>query len=498
MRKVLAVLVPILGGIGLIGQPMAAEAQAAPMQAAAASCGISLQALVDAAAPSATVNVPACLYREVVKVTKPITLAAQPGAEIRGSDVWTGWTKQGKHWTKGGLPSFSAHGECRSGSDRCKWPEQVFIDGKPLTQVASNPSGGQFSVSNGTVSLADDPTGHTVEVTMRPHWIDGKADGVTIQGFAMKHAGNSAQRGAISNNGHSKWTVQDNVLSDVHGPTVTFLGGANHKLLRNNLSGGGQIGAAILPHWSNNDRPRDVLVQGNTIHHNHTEEFDEGWEAGGLKAVEVSRLTLDGNDVYENAGAGLWVDCDSRDVVIKNNRVRDNANAGIFFEISDGAKIFGNRVSGNGLSYDDWGWGAGIVVSTSRNVEVYENKVAWNGDGIAVMEQDRGSGRSVENVYVRDNVIISTEKDYRYGLAWLSDRKQQRIHAPSANNRGERNAFWFGTPEHSTARFEWREATSQLAAFSATPGGQAARYLTDAETEQVLTAARIPLTPRAR
>ena len=57
------------------------------------SCTTKLQALVDAAATGATLDVPPCTYREMVRITKPLTLDGHGQAEIRGSDVWSDWTQ---------------------------------------------------------------------------------------------------------------------------------------------------------------------------------------------------------------------------------------------------------------------------------------------------------------------------------------------------------------------------------------------------------------------
>jgi hypothetical protein len=115
------------------------------------ACEASLQSLVDAAAPESVVVAPGgCVYRETVVVGKPLTLVADPGAEIRGSEIWTGWEKRGDHWVKGVVPPFFAGDgvKCTPGTERCLWPEQVFLDGKPLMQVDSNPQSGQFSVDS--------------------------------------------------------------------------------------------------------------------------------------------------------------------------------------------------------------------------------------------------------------------------------------------------------------------------------------------------------------
>ena len=104
-----------------------------------------------------------------------------------------------------------------------------------MTQVAANPATGQFAVSNGTISLADDPTGHTVEVSTRAHWIIGQSDDVTVQGFTMRHATTDAQDGAITNGGYPRWTIERNVMSDVHGPVVDLSRGVGHGLFDNDI-----------------------------------------------------------------------------------------------------------------------------------------------------------------------------------------------------------------------------------------------------------------------
>ena len=139
------------------------------------------------------------------------------------------------------------------------------------------------------------------------------------------------------------------------------------------------------------------LVEGNAIYGNGTVGFDAGWEAGGAKFLDTDSLTVRGNTVYGNQGAGLWTDGSNNNTVYDGNKVYDNAGQGIMHEISYAATIANNTVYGNGLGFDTWLWGAQILVSNSPNVEIYGNDVtvpANGGDGIAVVQSsDRGSGR---------------------------------------------------------------------------------------------------------
>ena len=91
--------------------------------------------------------------------------------------------------------------------------------------------------------LADDPSGHRVEVSTRRQWVVGGSGGVTVENFTMTHAANEAQGGAVNNNGHSNWTVRNNRLSYAHGPNVTLGGATGLRLVGNDIHHSGQLGA---------------------------------------------------------------------------------------------------------------------------------------------------------------------------------------------------------------------------------------------------------------
>lgn len=470
---------------------------------AQATCDVGLQEMVDLASPGETIDVPACLFRESVTVDKPLTLEATPGAEIRGSDVWTKWKRKSGRWTSAAtVPAFYTHGQCDPGTKRCLWAEQVFLDGQPLAQVASKPSAGQFAVDRSRrVTLGQNPTGKTVEVTTRDAWVQGEADNVTVRGFRMRHSANDAQTGAVDPEGHSYWTIEDNILSDAHGAVVSLDDGHDNALIGNDVSRGGQQGV--------NGNGEGDLVQANKIHANNTEGFSTGWEAGGLKMALAKDLTLDANEVYDNKGPGLWCDIDCENVTYSNNRIHHNQNAGIFFEISDGAKIYGNKLWENGWGYRDWGWGAGILVSSSKNAEVYDNTLAWNADGITIISQDRPADfgeavdrwKTVTGNDVHDNAIIREHAccDYwdNLALAWLQDWDGVMF-GPASNNRAAYNRYWHPSAEDEP-RFAWAdEDYARVEDFNATPGEENSRYLTDAEKDQTLAAAGLPRSPEPR
>jgi parallel beta-helix repeat protein len=452
--------------------------------------------MVEAAPAGSVLKVPPCIYRQTVSVDKSLTFVGEPGAEIRGSDVWsTGWTRDEGYWVHSDLPHFHPGGLCRKGTQRCRWPEQVFYDGKALLHVEENPTSGQFSVRNGILLIADDPSGHLVEVTTRTRWIDIRSNDVTIQGFTMRHCANAAQTGGVNSQGHSNISIVENSLSEAHGALVYIVDASNAQILRNDLARAGQLGVGL-------SGVSNSLVRGNRIHENNTDDFSGGWEAGGLKsATRSNTVTVEDNDVYLNRGPGIWFDGDCQDISIRKNRVHDNEFHGIQYEISYAAKLYENAVWNNGWGSHVWGWGAGILIQNSNKVEVYGNILAWNAHGISVIEQERPPDHFVTEVSVHDNTIVMEDAFEAWALAWLTDFKPSRIFDIESQNHAQSNRYGYsGNSEvNSHGRFAWGgRSYKNLADFASTPAGKDSAYLSRSEQDQALAAAGIPLSPGAK
>jgi parallel beta-helix repeat protein len=504
-RRWLGALIAVLVTIAI------AITAAEPADAADCNKG-ELQSLVDDATAGETVKVPTCIYREKVTVSKPLILDGQGAAEIRGSNVWASWTKKsGPVWVSSqSVPVLPLPLEyhCETTTEKCKWPEQVFVNGVAQTQVppSATPKSGQFNIKSArNVTLGTDPTGKTVEVTERPEWLEARASGITVKGFTMKHAGNRPQTGAIYAEGYNDFVVENSHLMDTHGAVVSFIDVLRGKLLDSEVARGGQLGL--------HNSKGTLELRGNEIHHNNTENYLDSWEAGGAKFAGILRsgtthsVLADANHIYANKGKGMWSDVDARNITLTNNRVHHNVRSGIQLEITDGGKISGNVVWENGWGKTGWGWGAGILLSSSKNVEIYDNVVAWNGDGISVISADRNgtSHDDVVNVRVHHNSIL--HKDYptthfnsknNFALAWLQDWSGV-LFAPASKNLGYDNKYWYATSEGAVSpylsRYAWDGNKIKLIPFNETPGEEQGRYLTNAEKDQVVSSAKIPSSP---
>ncbi len=261
----------------------------------------------------------------------------------------------------------------------------------------------------------------------------GNATDVTIQGLTIEKFANPAQSGAIAGESSMAWTIRDNEVRFNHGIGVRI--GHRMKVLNNRLLRNGQMGIGGVGD--------NVLVEDNEIAYNNTAGFDPGWEAGGTKFVKTNSLVVRNNLSHHNDGPGLWTDIDNRNTMYEGNRVEDNRRTGIYHEISYSAVIRNNTVKRNGFGMSAWLWGAGILVAASPDVEVYGNTVEGNADGIAGVQQPRGSGaygpHETSNLWVHHNTITMTD-----GLTGFAQDFGDYSYYKSRNIRFDQNTYQLG------------------------------------------------------
>lgn len=500
-------------------------------------CAGSLQSKIDATAPGGTVTADACLYREDVSISKPLTLNGKPGSEIRGSDVWKAWTFDGTYYRSAAtLPAFPQEDvSCETGTERCRFPEQVFVSNAELNQVAASPGAGQFAVdAERRVVLRDDPRNRLVEVSVRRQWVTGTgaADGVTISGFTMRHAANEWRSGALQSREGTTvdpttgallssrkkadgqdWNVLNNDLYNAHGAVVSVRG-PNANVEGNEIAHGGQLGIHNPGYGS--------AVKNNDIHHNNDQGFCKqlskcvGYdtdgsgtvdpvlvESGGFKSVGDA-ITITANHFHDNNGHGVWFDVGSDGGIITDNRIYGNARNGVFFEISTNGTISGNVIYDNGFGTPEAVEGSGIQVGNSDTTEVFGNTLAWNADGLIVRCLNRDTPGQNDNLcignYVHDNTVLqantSFANDGAPGLAQAFTGPNASLYDPANNNRGSGGRYYYPNGENATSRYAWSSQKDLLADFNATPGEEGGRYLTQSEKDGIVSAAGVPASPR--
>ena len=292
------------------------------------------------------------------------------------------------------------------------------------------------------------------------------ADNVRIQGLVVERYTNPLQTGAIryvSGAGSQGWVVEGNEVRFNKGHGIQA--GPLWRVLGNNVHHNGQLGIS--------GSGGEILVEGNEIAFNNTDSNDPGWEAGGTKFVYTSRLVLRGNYVHDNKGPGLWTDINNIYVLFENNRVVNNDGPGIYQEVGYDAVIRNNVVEGNGFQFEGWIDGAGILVSSSRNVEVYGNTVRGNNDGIAAKHVSRPDAAvadhgpwELRNLWVHDNVI-----SMNVGQSGIVANTGSGEVWSSWGNRFDRNTYTLGG---NAKYYEWggtQLSTSQWKQAGQDPNG---------------------------
>ena len=238
---------------------------------------------------------------------------------------------------------------------------------------------------------------------------------VTLARLEIRNYAVPNQHGAVmSNQSATGWTLRKLQVHD----NGTADGGAGANL---------GIGWHVLDGRYYNNRQEgladsigdNAVVNGVQIDHNNftndsyrNANVSCGFDAGGFKWT-ADNVTVKNSSVHHNACVGLWMDINSHGAVVRNNRVYDNWAEGIFIEISTGVKVIGNRVTGNGFrSYrascrNLWLYGGGITATASGEIEIANNSVAGNCNGITATQEDRPDGHPglLRNVTIHDNTV---------------------------------------------------------------------------------------------
>jgi hypothetical protein len=467
----------------------------------AANCS-GLQGLIDGTPSGGTLDLPDnCIYRESATISKPITIIGGSGVRIKGSDVWTNWTQRsdGRWRSNLTVPDFGlADLVCDTGQgDRCKWKEQVFYDDDPLIQVAqgTNPAAGEFALDNQRrVVLNDNPNNHKVEVTMRTFWLAGTANNVTIDNIIFRHAANDRGLGGVDFGGDN-WTLKNSSLGYAHAANVSIAQVSGSLVQNIDSFGAGQVG--IVGNFA------DGMIEGGRVHDNNIEGTKPGFAGGGIKISNPVNITITGVEVDHNHDNGIWTDVPNspQTVVISNNLVHHNPGDGIRVEVTTNAEVYDNVVYENGWDRSK----AGIALNASSDINVHDNVLAWNYDGIEVRNPlrtdehpDEGAYNSVNDVHVHHNTILAediTGLDGRYALSWIKAWDGGNIYDTAANNRGNDNGYYYTTAENGFDRYRWSSQYSTLAQFNNSPGEENGYYLTNTQKNSVVSTYGLPAQP---
>ena len=432
----------------------AASTSRPPCRGTDVTPGDDIQAGLDRNSEGATF----CFRTGTYRLEKPLNpkanqqLKGSKDAVITGAKVITRFVPSGPNFVAPGFlpPVAGNYGPCVVAG--CNHTQDIFLDGTRLTRVlniADLSSGSYYEdYANNQIYLRDDPHNRLIEQAYAPSLIRSSNTGIVVEDLVLQMAAGEAQTGAVMATGPG-WQIAYNDMRLNHGQGVKC---ASCVVKNNLIHHNGQMGMG-------GDHGSQDLVEGNEISYNNTAGYDPFWEAGGTKWSYMSGLIVRGNYVHDNHGTGLWTDTNNKSTVVEGNYVSSNDEHGIFHEIGYDAKLRNNIVVANGFklpkNQDGWG-GAGIRVAGSPDVEVYNNRVVGNRNGIVTIQQlrteaaDSTGPHEVKNLAVHDNDITMTE-----GVSGLVQDMNDRSYFSRRGNRFAGNHYHLDSSE--AQRFEWED-----------------------------------------
>lgn len=369
--------------------------------------GSDIQAIIDGEAPGTRFLLMPGVHR-----THDIGLRFEdefygaPGAVISGAVVLAP-TFDGSYWTAAVTPQQTPTSYACEEGYLCNLPEQLFIADVPLKRVGSrsevNAESWYLDYTNGRVYFQQDPAGATVEMSLYGRALVG-ATSSTVSNITFEK---------FATNGQSV-TVRGAVDMRFSRNTMRYNSGIAHSVEsrgtveRNRFLYSGQ--AAITS--ANIDT---AVIKENEIAFGNAQGYSYNFIGAGAKFIGSENLVVTGNYVHDNFGAGLWTDGSNVNILYDGNWVKDNTYQGIFHEISGETTIKNNLVEGNGFH--------GIYISSSRNVQVFDNELRYNRSGLVARTNCRQVSSSnasrVENVQFYDNLVfqVGSTQSWVWGKA---------------------------------------------------------------------------------
>ncbi|WP_344210851.1 right-handed parallel beta-helix repeat-containing protein [Kribbella sancticallisti] len=400
-----------------VGESDAGPAVAGPCSGVVIKPGQNAQSVVNSQPAGSTVCFAAGRHRisQTIRPKANMTIASSARAILTGSVPLTSWSKSGAYWvSRGALPAaYGKAGQCEDDkANICHLREQVFVDGTHLTRVASlaavKPGSFYADYTADAIYLGSNPAGRSVEMSSTPTAIESNQPGVTVRGLTIEHFASPAQAGALVSG--PAWTVKANEVRWNKSVGLMLVKANSARIERNLVHHNGQLGLGQYNSLKAN-------VTRNVITYNNTDGFwIADWESGGMKSTRSSG-TVSGNVIRANKGVGMWADVADDGRVISSNKILNNAADGIRFEISRNGVIESNTITGNGFGTGRGSgsslWdGGGINVNTSANVQVRNNVVTGNVNGISIQSRTRGDGPwgryLLRNVRVTGNTVGMT------------------------------------------------------------------------------------------
>jgi hypothetical protein len=287
-------------------------------------------------------------------------------------------------------------------------PDQVWINGKPLRQVASltEVEPGTFAVDYATnrLRIGDDPTAATVSAATLAKALSIRAPGAKIDGINVRrYAPSVPHMGAVTLEADaiqfSNSRIQETATTGMHikSDDVTV---RDVAYVDNGMMGLGVHRA---------DRLTLTNIRATS---NNVEQFNTSPAAGGVKLTASTEVTITNSQFLNNHGTGLWFDESCYRVLVTRSRSIGNTRHGVSLETSGSIIAAGNVVADNGDT--------GFKVNDADHVQLWNNTLVDNPRAAWIVQDSRDLNQSgtyrnwslpitfvTRPVRVRNNLIVA-------------------------------------------------------------------------------------------
>ena len=420
---------------------------------------------IKAASAGDTIQLADGTYREgELNVDKGVTIRAAEGATpvLSGAEVPETWNNAGDGTWATGHDMVRFCTVCTTNADpsvegMAAHPEQVFVDGKPLTQVATraevtastfyvddpdpvtlkdpanNRAGYNIKPHTGTsYVIGVDPAQHQVEVVQHHRALTSSADNATLSGLIIEKY-SAVQR----------WDYDDPEIGTISGGGMVVASGQNLRIENSTFRYSASAGALQVIN------AKSAAVTGNRFELNGSNGFGINESSG----VTVERNVWTSNNTAGHITTGCGAYCTLADTKITHamdvrfafNTVdysnagydisqptvyAQNRGAGVWFDEGVmNSEIIGNyfvntpvamfnEVSSNNLIASNIveGAGVGIHVSGSDNTKIWNNTVSHALTSVMIQEDSRSDGCNARR---QDGSCAQLQPwSSKHGLSW--------------------------------------------------------------------------------
>jgi hypothetical protein len=419
-----------------------------------------LSKAVQVAPSGSTVQLGAGIYHESVQVYgKDLDIVGAAGQKVvlDGARRLDGWREASNGWyvTGWNVDLSRTYGDMIDPRvPMAAYPDQAFIDGAPLRQVArlGDLASGTFFVDQDAdrLYIGSNPSGRTVEASdLRWAIYFNRAHGSSLRNVTVRrYASTAADMAAV------RAYSDDMVVADSTFELNAYMGvsAMGSNITFRNLVAQDNAYIGVHGHLAPQFTLRDSLVQ-----RNNGAGFDAWHSGSGVKVTTSRVVNYWNNEVSDNKGPGLWVDLGVAFGSIVGNLVERNTYSGILVELSGKTVVADNVVLDSGQ--------AGVWVLESNDVEVWNNALyrndrdIWVEDGPRVDPSANSDAISeLLRVSLRNNTMGQGRSGVQASLAtddWTEKRSSVDMRISS-----DWNAFWLpaGTPTKLSRWARWPQS----------------------------------------